>query len=552
MKRDNNKKLVALLVLAFLMLSSVRAVEGILDWTKVAMMTRTMKTVCLGRFLIDLPGQARISMAPAFVDGFDIVSHPETDDEFNARVAAREAELRSQANGLGKPSLEKVREYRDGGKTGKVLVSGRWRDSLAENGKLVPYEGVAVDAYLRSGDMTFILTAIDYDPAKIDNALKLFAKLSARKADEIPSERGFCIGRGFIRDPLSAEQGESVALLAGLPDHPDVNISFSSVVGAAAAPGIIERSAQAMADYPLILRPAVRTLREGVRTVNGLGGEEIGVKITEPNFVTTFTYDWEMRAGVKDVLAPLLALQLQTGVPLPGGRAVQSSLAEGAVNELWENIVASIRVRPSMAAKAPADEPAAPILGTLASAGDSCPSSGWWQCNEGGDGVSVLGGKRQFLRKGQRMPQALLMPRPSLWDKMRGLQPSYESVSPTGWKLVDRRARGRGASSAPLALAGLAAGDASAASAPLGSCARTGELCPVSGWWRCEDAEALDGTRWFGQGGVLPDATFSMPPAWFAKNGGGPPVIQRRCSWKLVRRAEAPHAERVAEEDPAV
>lgn len=552
MKRDNNKKLVALLVLAFLMLSSVRAVEGILDWTKVAMMTRTMKTVCLGRFLIDVPGQAQVSMAPAFVDGFDIVSRPETDAEFNARVAAREAELRSQANTLGKPSLEKIREYRDGGKTGKVLVSGRWRDSMTENGRRVAYEGVAIDAYLRSGDVTFIVTAVDYDPARIDNVLKLFAKLSARKADNIPSEPGFCIGRGFISDPLPAEQGESVALLAGLPEHPDVNISFSSVVGAAPAPGIIERSAQAMADYPLILRPAVRTLREGVRNVNGLAGEEIGVKITEPNFVTTFTYDWEMRARERDVFAPLLALQLQTGVPRPGGRAVQSSLAEGAVNELWENIVGSIRIRAAVAAKAPANETPAAVLGTLASAGDTCPFTGWWQCNEGGDGVSVLGGKRQFLRKGQRMPQALLMPRPSLWDKVRGLQPSYESVSPTGWKLVDRRARTRGASTAPLAAAGLAAPDASAAATPIGSCARTGEPCPASGWWRCEDAEALDGTRWFAFGSVLPDATFSMPPAWFAKNGGGPPVIQRRCSWKLVRRAEAAQAERVAEEDPAV
>jgi hypothetical protein len=149
------------------------------------------------------------------------------------------------------------------------------------------------------------------------------------------------------------------------------------------------------------------------------------------------------------------------------------------------------------------------------------------------------------------MPQALLMPQATLWDKVRRVQPSFESVAPTGWKLVDKRARGRGVSTTLLAPAGPVPPDRTAGGASLGSVARTGEPCPASGWWRCEDAQALDGTRWFGQGSVLPAATFDMPPAWFGKNGGGPSVIQRRSNWTLVRPAAAPQAERVVEEDPA-
>jgi hypothetical protein len=551
MKRDKNKRLVALIVLAFLALASMRTALGIRDWTKVAIMTRNMKTVCVGRFLIDLPANARVSYGPAFLEGFDISSRDEGDAEFDARVAAREQLLRQRTNDLGKPSLESVRAYRSGKYSGRIFVYGRWRTSWTENGEPTQLEGVVIEGMLHGEGASFTFLNEQYDPAKVGRLAKLFEQFSARADGDIPSGPGFCIGRGFIREPLQADQNESVALLAGLPDHPDVTITFSSMVGTTPAPGILERSAEAIASYPMLFRPAVKILREGVRTVGGLAGEEIGAKITEPNFVTTFTYDWEMRARENEVLAPLLALQLQTGVPRPGGRPLQSSLAEGAIDELWESIVPSIRVRPFMTATAaPTQAPSAP-LGTYASAGDACPATGWWQCNEGGNGVAVLGGQRQFIRKGQRMPQALLMPQATLWDKVRGVQPSFESVAPTGWKLVDKRARGRGVSTTLLAPAGPVQPDRTAAGASLGSVARTGEPCPASGWWRCEDAQALDGTRWFGHGSVLPAATFDMPPAWFGKNGGGPPVIQRRSNWTLVRPAAVPQAEGVVEEDPA-
>jgi hypothetical protein len=241
------------------------------------------------------------------------------------------------------------------------------------------------------------------------------------------------------------------------------------------------------------------------------------------------------------VLSPFMTLELQTGIPRPGGKPVQSSLSETSLFELWESMLPSVRLRPATLAKVQKPEPVTASLGIVAMAGEMCPASGWWQCNEGGDGVGVLGGKRQFLRKGQRLPQALLLPQPKLWEKVRGLQPSYEAGAPTAWKLVDKRVAPRKHGSVPLAEAAVGAElDTWAGSAALGACARTGEPCPASGWWRCDDAQALDGTRWFAQGSLLPVATFSMPASWFGKNTGGPTLIQRRSNWQLVRPAAAP------------
>jgi hypothetical protein len=74
-----------------------------------------------------------------------------------------------------------------------------------------------------------------------------------------------------------------------------------------------------------------------------------------------------------------------------------------------------------------------------------------------------------------------------------------------------------------------------------GTFVRTGDACPASGWWRCLEPHALDGTRWFAEGSLLPAATFQVPPGVFAKSAG-PEVIQRRSAWQLMRHAGAPAA----------
>jgi hypothetical protein len=174
-------------------------------------------------------------------------------------------------------------------------------------------------------------------------------------------------------------------------------------------------------------------------------------------------------------------------------------------------------------------------------------------CSEGGSGVGVLGGQRQYLRKGQRMPQALMLPEQTLWQKIRGLQPSYESDHPTAWKLVDKRIHSRTALPVPLEPAvfsaradamtpGEGAPPSEAVTADVGSYVKTGLPCPSSGWWRCEESHALDGTRWFAQGSLLPAATFKVPPGVFRKTTGHPEVIHRRSTWQLVRYAPGPAA----------
>jgi hypothetical protein len=195
-------------------------------------------------------------------------------------------------------------------------------------------------------------------------------------------------------------------------------------------------------------------LREGQRSINGIDGEEVLLRAREYNFTTTYGFNWEAHGKTNDPSMPFLSLELLTGInERPGGKPVDTSLHEDALLELWNSIASSIRLRkggPPPRSAAPPD-PSGPKLGAVATAGDICPQSGWWRCNEGGPGMDVHGGQVQYIRKGDRRPQALLLPRQTLWQKLKRLQPSVESSRATSWTLVDQRQRPRGSSAVALA-----------------------------------------------------------------------------------------------------
>jgi hypothetical protein len=551
-KRRRAFAFVALAASALLIgMTSVRAVHSTKDRTRVAKMTEKMKTVCVGRFLIDLPQSAEVSFSSAFVDGFRITTRAESADQFARRVAEREAEISSKPNELGRRNMESVKPVAANGFKGKAFIFGRWRTHSVEREKRVFSENVAMEGYIHANGQSVSLTTDGYAPDRTRNLGKLMAKFAMLSPTEIPAEPGFCIDRAFIRDPLTAEQNEGVTMFAGVPGHPDLAIAFSTMAGTTRGPGMLARNAAASARAPFYVRAAFTTLREGKRVINGLHGEELAMRVREANFTTGFSFDWEMGGRQDDVYAPLLTLELETGTNTrAGGKPVQSSLSEDALLDLWDTVSASIRLRPANPPKLASAEPVVPPLGTHASAGETCPQSGWWLCGAGGNGVGVMGGQRQYLRKGQRMPQALMLPPQTLWQKVRGLQPSYESDRPTAWKLVDKRSQARTQGKLPLVPAvAVARADATSPpsgappaenpSASIGTYVKTGAPCPASGWWRCEDSHSLDGTRWFAQGSLLPAATFQVPPGAFGRSMGRPEFIQRRSSWQLIRYAQS-------------
>lgn len=522
------------------------------DKQEVGRMTEKIKTVCVGRFLIDMPEEAQVDLGRASVNGFDVTAFDESIDGFNARLAQREAEIKAKPDRLGgTKNLELVKEVNtESGLVGKIFVHSREvNEGTAGNGlenERYRYEGIAVEALVHGDGISIDVGSDFYFLDKIDDVYKLVTQLVPNPRNEVPRDPGFCIDRAYIRAPLKAEQGEQITMFANLPSHPDID--FLLILAAGLKPdddGLLKRGAASEDRLSVAEKLRVTRLRSAPREISGLSGEELVRRVIEENDTQGYSFRWEVNGTEDDVLTPHLVFRMRTGNSNDG--PVPTSMSEDAALELWDKISSSIRLRSAEpVASVRAEAPTTP-LGTYASAGERCPESGWWLCGDGGNGVGVLGGQRQYIKKGDPMPQALLLPPRTLWDKVRGLQPSFEPKSPTFWKLVDKRVQKRVLPPLPLALPVLPPTTAIASSGvsvngqshvSIGSFAVTGAPCPASGWWRCEQSHALDGTRWFAQGALLPPATFAVPPGVFGGSANAPKSIQRRGEWRLVRLAD--------------
>ncbi|WP_296945702.1 T6SS immunity protein Tli4 family protein [uncultured Massilia sp.] len=510
-------------------------------------MTENMKTVCVGRFLVDVPANADIRLSHERVAGFEIDTVEENEAAFRQRIAARESDIGARGPATdGTGGMVEARDLRIAGMTGRTFMYGLNRGYTMKGDQRIDDEYVSVEVHGHIGGLSFSLSAKygDEDRARLGEAM--MARLRLRAADEIPPDAGFCIWRAIFVEPLPVSKAEHVALHVGLPAHPDVALTFASMPGGGTTPDLLQRIADIDADASADELLRVTKLRIGKRSINGLPGDEVLERMRELNFATTYAFMWETQGVAGDPVKPFLSLELQGGMsPRSGGKPVDTSLHEDAVLALWDRISSSIRVRPSGPPSVPPSEPEppSPALGTTARAGEPCPHSGWWRCNDGGPGLDVQGGAVQYVRKGEPLPQALLLPRPTVWQKLRGIQPSIEPAQPSIWKLVDKRQRPRTPAVVALAPAVPGGGvpDEEAGrgrAAAVGDCNRTGEACPASGWWRCEEAHALDGARWFPRGSLLPAATFLVPRGLFG-GAAGPDVIQRRSAWRLMRLAAA-------------
>jgi len=479
---------------------------------EVSSITMKMKTRCVGRFLIDLPESAQVSMKMVNLDGFEVTWQEESAERFSQWIVEREAALAQAPNMLGRKNIELSKDVQEFASSGKIFVHGRYRGYEVRDDQRIFYETVTIEGHINKDGVTYSFHSEGDNAKRIPVVLSLITQLIHQAGRGLPSVPGFCLDGALIADPFDTSRHESITVFAALPGYPDITLAFWANTGLHQGPGLIERDEAAM---DALTRARSRILRSGARTIGGFAGEEVGVKTTELNFSTNFSFAWETNGSANDPFVPRLLLELDTGVNRrSGGKPVQSSLNEETVIRLWNRISSSVRLRPSRPVEAAPAAAVASPLGIQVEAVERCPQSGWWLCGESSSRPAFLGGQRQYFCKGQKLPKALLLPLQSIWQRMRGLHPSYEANTRTVWKLIDKRERERTLLALPLAQATTVAqadsGNAidSARSrvqpgAATGCVAKTGMQCPASGCWRCHEPHALDGIRWLAASSLL-------------------------------------------------
>lgn len=320
------------------------------------LLTTQTKTVCVGRFLIDVPATAQVSIGSAAVNGVDIINYGvETLEQFASRLALREDGINAEKNRAGGNSLESVHEMEQDAVRGKLFVFDRKTSYYLSNGEKIPTLSVSVNAYAHVNDMSIGFIARIYRPEDVPGLLTLMTQLKPMEESGMPAQPGFCMDRVFLRGLRAADQDESIVMFAGLPGHEDVGIALSTIAGKAPGPGLIERTDANRVGPYAFLNLFTTTLLKGRRTINGLAGDELAIKTRERNLTTGYAFDWETQGTGDNVLRPFVSLELQTGAsPQAGGEPVQSSLSDAALGDLWRRMSSSLRLHSVAVTPAPA------------------------------------------------------------------------------------------------------------------------------------------------------------------------------------------------------
>ncbi|WP_432380629.1 T6SS immunity protein Tli4 family protein [Duganella sp. P38] len=302
-----------------------------------------MKTMCVGRFLIDVPENAIVSYRGASLSGWDISSWIEADEEFFARLAEEEAKHKTGKNERGHVSLEQVREIKNQNVQARIFVYDRMWLEMFPGGVRKESQVVAIRAFARSHDVTYsFYSKIRYD-TDVQELERIIGQLRWRKKDEIPMQSGFCLENAFLTEPLAPDDSEYTSMFVGLKEHPDLAIALSTLAGVAPQTPYLQRDAENTVKNEY--RSRFHTLREGPRTLAGVPGGEVMDRVDEPNGSVLHDFMWESLNTTDNVYRPLLTLELSTGHGQPG-RPVNSSLSDVEVLALWEKTSASLRVRP--------------------------------------------------------------------------------------------------------------------------------------------------------------------------------------------------------------
>lgn len=397
------------------------------------------KTVCFGRFLVDVPASTTVAWGDISIP---IGVHVYPNDVHRVRDMAENfvSDLRTEKAIYHNHSPLLISEDDVVEPQGKIVTG--YEDFEAVNGiKIHGFfelnnDGLIIDARPMKDDMN----------RTIDLIKGIARRLTLRGEAEIPTSPGNCIEYAFLPDQGTANDGQGELIRIGfrLKEFPDVHLSillnpsnpnYSNSDSLQWQLERLEKDEKAEnPDHPLL---RTRYLRRGHRQIhdwlNGFEALSHTPEQSEMHGIHDFAMDF--RGVPSDPLKPHADIRMQTGVSDNMAGAIKPSLTDEEAIAVWDKITSTIRVRPTSGTAvktSQADTPPLRPLGELAATGRVCPQTGWWQPSEP-DGKE--GGARQHFQAGQQMPHVVLAGEPSIWQKLRGERPSYRRA--TVWQLVE-------------------------------------------------------------------------------------------------------------------
>ena len=310
---------------------------------------------CEGRHLIDLPAGVTVK-GSATVESARLETKIMPLDAFNEEISAREAELKAVKSMDAHPFLylnvpawdEHSRYFMHRGSEHSHIAIRKLEGYRWEN-------GVRVKVTLDASDFTSpdladnpIVQRMEIKnsvPRKANHVFELLTNFRGRADDEIPTEPGLCLPRGYIRG--KAREEERTKSRFRLASHEDLGFTILTDSSVVERDSLLQRHRQI--EQALSQVEGGRTVRKGKVALTGVDAEEWLLEGPRPTTeVHGHLFALEGNALADDVLTPFVRLEMDTANPLPDYRPLgRASLTDAEALAVWDAISRTLRPRPN-------------------------------------------------------------------------------------------------------------------------------------------------------------------------------------------------------------
>ncbi|WP_083083755.1 T6SS immunity protein Tli4 family protein [Paraburkholderia terricola] len=279
-----------------------------------------LKTVCVGRYTIDIPHSAtNVRLTQSFkginIDVFYPANRQRLHDETIHKVASAAEVTDFQPKRI---------DSQAGSTTDSVQVWQSGADLYSVHGTTLKQDAGFLFSIEVMGESV--------QGAKVAMS-QLMQTIRLRDPFAVPTEQGFCIERGFI--PGGYAGGETASISADLT-APDASLMMSTNTEAKNTGGnVIVR----MSSLPLPLANLVSSdteiLRRGGKIVAGRDGDEYDYAVKQSKEVSL---EWSALTGNDHATEPTMKISMDT-------RSAVSESARPALMTLWDDVLKSVKRR---------------------------------------------------------------------------------------------------------------------------------------------------------------------------------------------------------------
>jgi Tle cognate immunity protein 4 C-terminal domain/Tle cognate immunity protein 4 N-terminal domain len=303
--------------------------------------TKDMKTVCIGRYVLDIPARSRFAIGSQGVDSIKIERLPLSAPNAKAFVdAMAEYERRQRSPGPSSATRD-LFEVRRPTESSRIFLF--YEDHAAKEVGLVQIEG---RGWLTGNEYSFRNDAAsEYLEGTIAQINRLVSGFMPIRGDELPTQPGLCIDGGFIVGaPFDSENLTAGVELEGFPG---VGLSITSETSGRREAGhtLLDRTASAK-DFAASAGAAggIEELRKAEVTIDRRKGQEY-VAVFRAKGGRSLDAKAEVY-GDGTAKLPTFKINLVSARPDQPTEQSQKALSDEDVLAIWDAVLKSIRPRP--------------------------------------------------------------------------------------------------------------------------------------------------------------------------------------------------------------